>query len=74
MPYAIAPDVQKRIPFIVWMSDDFVRRKGLDAHSLESQVSHSQRDIFHTVMGAFSMRGGAYLPEYDIFSKKFANQ
>jgi len=74
VPYAIAPDVQKRIPFIVWMSDDFVRRKGLDAHSLESQVSHSQRDIFHSVMGAFSMRSGAYLPEYDVFSKSFANQ
>jgi lipid A ethanolaminephosphotransferase len=73
-PYAIAPDVQKRIPFIVWMSDEFVRRKGLDAQRLESQVSHSQRDVFHTVMGAFSMHSGAYLPEYDIFSKQFANQ
>lgn len=74
VPNAIAPDVQKVIPFIVWMSDEFVRSRALDARSLEAQASHSQRDVFHTVMGAFSMRSDAYVAGYDIFSKAFAQR
>jgi len=72
LPYAIAPDVQKDIPFIVWMSDEFIRQKGVQAGRLESQGSHSLRDIFHTVMGAFSMHSDAYMGEYDIFSETFS--
>jgi lipid A ethanolaminephosphotransferase len=74
IPYSIAPDVQKDIPFIVWMSDEFIRQKAVQRARLESQRNHSQRDIFHTVMGAFSMHSDAYAGEYDIFSDRFANQ
>ena len=70
-PYSIAPDVQKDIPFIVWMSDEFIRQKTVQAGRLELQSIHSQRDIFHTVMGAFSMHSDAYRGEYDIFSEMF---
>jgi hypothetical protein len=35
---------------------------------------HSQRDIFHTVMGAFSMHSNAYMDEYDIFSETLSNK
>jgi lipid A ethanolaminephosphotransferase len=74
MPYAIAPDVQKDIPFVIWMSDEFIRRKAVQIGRLESQRIHSQRDIFHTVMGAFSMHSDAYMGEYDIFSETFSNK
>lgn len=74
MPYSLAPDVQKNIPFLVWMSDEFMRRKGVPIGRLESQRLHSQRDVFHSVMGAFSMRSAAYLEQYDIFSETFANR
>jgi lipid A ethanolaminephosphotransferase len=74
IPYVIAPDVQKDIPFVIWMSDEFIRRKAVQIARLESQRIHSQRDIFHTVMGAFSMHSDAYLGEYDIFSEKFADK
>jgi lipid A ethanolaminephosphotransferase len=74
IPYALSPDVQKDIPFIVWMSDEFIRQKGVQIDRLESQRTHSQRDIFHSVMGAFSMRSEAYLSDYDIFSEGFSNR
>lgn len=74
VPYSIAPDVQKDVPFIVWMSDEFIRQKAVQASSLESQSGHSQRDIFHSVLGAFSMRSDAYMAQYDIFSKTFGSQ
>ena len=71
-PYAIAPDVQKVIPFIVWMSPEFIRQKAVQPGRLESQSTHSQQDIFHTVMGAFSMHSAAYMGARDIFSETFA--
>jgi lipid A ethanolaminephosphotransferase len=74
IPYAIAPDVQKNIPFVIWMSDEFFRRRAVQIGRLESQRIHSQRDIFHTVMGAFSMHSDAYMGEYDIFSETFSNK
>ena len=74
IPYAIAPDVQKDIPFIIWMSDEFIRRKAVQVGRLESQRIHSQRDIFHTVMGAFSMHSDAYVSGHDIFSDQFADK
>jgi len=74
IPYAIAPDVQRDIPFIVWMSDEFLRQKAVPRGRLESQSIHSQRDIFHSVMGAFSMHSDAYTGAYDIFSDTFANR
>jgi lipid A ethanolaminephosphotransferase len=74
IPYAIAPDVQKDIPFIIWMSDEFMRRKAVQRVRLESQGNHGQRDIFHTVMGAFSMHGDAYMGKYDVFSETFSGE
>jgi len=71
VPYSIAPGEQKNIPFILWMSDEFIRQKGVEAGRLKSQIVHSQRDIFHSIMGAFSMRSDAYLANYDVFSKAF---
>jgi lipid A ethanolaminephosphotransferase len=71
VPFSIAPDVQKKIPFLVWMSDEFARNRGVHPERLEAQAAHSQRDVFHTVMGAFSMRGDAYQARYDIFNDEY---
>ena len=50
------------------------RIEGVDVRSLQAQASHSQRDVFHTVMGAFAMHSDAYLAEYDIFSRRFSDR
>ena len=67
-PYAIAPDVQKDIPFLVWMSDTFKLGKTIPLTRLTSQTNHSQSNVFHSIMGAFDMRSEIYNPELDIFS------
>lgn len=66
-PYSIAPDVQKDIPFLVWMSDAFEQKKGVPRARLARQASHSHANVFHSVMGAFDMRSEIYDPELDIF-------
>jgi lipid A ethanolaminephosphotransferase len=67
-PFAIAPDVQKDIPFLVWMSDTFKQKKGILLSQQTQRKSHSQPNIFHSVMGAFDMRSAIYNRQLDIFS------
>lgn len=65
-PWSIAPDVQKDIPFMVWMSDSFRERKRIGARELGADARHSQANVFHSVMGAFGMRSEIYRPDLDI--------
>ena len=67
-PYAIAPDVQKDIPFILWLSDAFKRRKVIGPAHFAPDATHSQANVFHSVMGAFDMRSDVYRPDLDVFS------
>ncbi|MDI1301311.1 MAG: phosphoethanolamine--lipid A transferase EptA [bacterium] len=68
-PYSIAPDVQKDIPFLVWMSDTFKQKNGAPIAPLVRQTSYSQANVFHSVMGAFDMRSEIYNHQLDIFSR-----
>jgi lipid A ethanolaminephosphotransferase len=68
-PMALAPDVQTRVPFIVWMSDAFQRRHRVDASALTRGSAHSQANVFHSVMGAFDMHSSIYKPELNIFAE-----
>ena len=67
-PYLIAPDVQKKVPFIVWMSDEFKRQKGIDNEDIGKRLNYSHDNIFHSVMGALGMRSDAYNKQLDIFN------
>ena len=66
-PAAIAPDVQKRIPFVVWMSDAVMQRRGVSALTVGMRARHGHENVFHSVMGAFDMRSSLYDPGLDIF-------
>lgn len=67
-PYSLAPDVQKDIPYIVWMSPTFKKAKSLAADAALSHAQHAHETIFHSVMGAFDMRSDIYKPQLDIFA------
>jgi lipid A ethanolaminephosphotransferase len=67
-PMALAPDVQKEVPFLVWMSEDFQRRHRTDAAALARGTAHAQNQVFHSVMGAFDMRSSIYQPKLDLFA------
>ncbi len=72
-PYSLAPDVQKDIPYIVWMSPTFKRHKTLAADAALSHSQHAHETIFHSVMGAFDMRSDIYKPQLDIFRDAASN-
>ena len=63
-PYTIAPDVQKDIPFILWQSQEFMKQHG--SQKIKQKSSYSQKNIFHTVMGAFDMNSSIYDEKLDI--------
>lgn len=67
-PYSLAPDVQKDIPYIIWMSPTFKKAKTLAADAALSHAQHAHETIFHSVMGAFDMRSDIYKPQLDIFA------
>lgn len=69
LPYAIAPDVQKRVPWISWASPDLARQRGLQQDCLQQQrdrpLSHDH--FFHSVMGLSGVRSSEYKPELDLY-------
>jgi lipid A ethanolaminephosphotransferase len=70
VPYAIAPDVQTHVPFVVWLSPAFRSDAGVDEACMRERarqpVSHD--NLFHTLLGVFSVQTGAYDPKLDIFA------
>jgi lipid A ethanolaminephosphotransferase len=67
-PYSMAPDVQKDIPFLVWMSQRFIQDKSIAVDRLRARQSFSHRHIFHSVMGAFDMTSPVYEAAFNIFN------
>jgi lipid A ethanolaminephosphotransferase len=68
MPYAIAPDVQTRVPMVLWASDGFARAAGLDWGCLRQHagdaISHDH--LFHTLLGLLDVRTSLYEPRWDV--------
>jgi len=67
-PYSIAPDVQKKVPFIVWMSDEFKQQRGIKNNDIGKGTHYSDDYVFHSVMGALGMRSEIYKKPLDIFN------
>lgn len=70
MPYGIAPDVQKRVPWITWLSPGFEQRSSLATACLQRRldlpVSHDH--FFHSVLGLMEVQTDAYQPALDLYA------
>lgn len=70
MPYLIAPDVQKRVPMVIWLSEGMLRGDGFDAACLRRRalqpVSHDH--LFHTLLAMFDVRTALREPTLDLWS------
>ncbi|ARU04563.1 phosphoethanolamine transferase [Comamonas serinivorans] len=66
MPWRMAPEVQKHVPWILWL-DGLQRRSGVDlacaAHELDQPISHDH--YYHTVLGLLGVRTPTYLTGLD---------
>jgi lipid A ethanolaminephosphotransferase len=70
LPYAIAPDVQKKVPWISWFSNDFIARHNMDTDCLEKRAGNkmSHDNYFHTVLGLMNIQTQIYKPELDAYA------
>jgi lipid A ethanolaminephosphotransferase len=70
LPYSIAPDAQKKVPMVLWMSPDFTARFGIDVAALQARSGHeySHDNLFHSMLGLLDIRTTDYKRELDIFA------
>ncbi len=70
LPYAIAPDVQKHVPWITWLSPGFEQRTGLATACLrnaaDAPVSHDH--YFHSVLGLLDIQTSVYRKTLDAYA------
>lgn len=72
MPYAIAPDEQKKIPLIMWLSDKLLQEKNITIASLKQKASentYSHDNLYHTVLGMLNISSTTYKRDLDILAE-----
>ena len=70
MPYSVAPDVQKRVPWITWLSPGFEQRTKITTACLQRQLDApiSHDNYFHSVLGLMNVQTSVYQPALDIYA------
>ena len=68
MPYLIAPEEQKYIPFFFWFSEGFVQADKISRECLTANThnNYSQDNLFHTVLGLLNLDTSVYKAELDM--------
>jgi lipid A ethanolaminephosphotransferase len=70
LPYAIAPDVQKRVPWITWLSTSFAARSRIDHTCLQNNADQalSHDNLFHSVLGLVGVQTAMYQRSLDVYA------
>ena len=70
MPYSIAPDVQKHIPWITWLSPGFEARSSISTSCLKQQLDTriTHDNYFHSVLGIMNVQTSVYKPALDMYA------
>lgn len=71
LPYSIAPETQKHVPMLVWLSDDYQKRYGVNYSCLQKQAkenNYSQDNLFSTMLGLTGVETQEYRAADDILA------
>jgi lipid A ethanolaminephosphotransferase len=70
LPYSIAPEVQKHVPFVAWLGDSLVERRGIDLACLRGRLDEplSHDNLYHTVVGVLDVATPTYVAALDAFA------
>ena len=70
LPYRVAPEVQKRVPWITWLSPAFEQDRRLSLRCLQDKVMEplTHDHYFHSVLGLSGVQTQFYRKELDIYS------
>ncbi len=70
LPYAIAPDTQKHVPMVTWLSTPMQQRLKLSKACLAQQASRplTHDNLFHSVLGLMDLNTSLRNPALDVFA------
>jgi lipid A ethanolaminephosphotransferase len=70
MPYAIAPEVQKHIPMLFWLSPRYQQTFAVDRACVAEKGRQrvSQDNLFHSVLGLLNIETQVYDAKLDVFA------
>ena len=70
-PYMLAPDQQKHVPLLIWLSEGYQKKVSVDAKCLKEErgtpLSHD--NLFHSMLGLLQVQTRVYRPELDLFGR-----
>ena len=68
VPYAIAPDVQKKVPMLLWLSPGFAASSGLRAECLRERAKRpaSHDNLYHSTLGFLDVETAVRNPAFDL--------
>lgn len=69
LPYAIAPDTQKHVPWVLWPGSLQARtgmKEACARSGVDQRITHD--NYFHTVLGMLDVRSPLYKPELDMLA------
>lgn len=71
LPYSIAPDTQKHVPMLLWLSPDYQQRYGISSQCLQQQAKtndYSQDNLFSTLLGLLGVDTREYQAKDDLLT------
>lgn len=69
-PYAIAPEVQKHVPMVLWLSEKMKKYDRIDYACLKRRAAsgeYSHDNLFHSLLSLLKIKSKMYKPEMDLF-------
>jgi lipid A ethanolaminephosphotransferase len=68
LPYRVAPDVQKRVPWVTWWSDRFEKQSGLSRTCLKKKAQDplTHDNYFHSILGMVGVSTEVYKASLDV--------
>jgi lipid A ethanolaminephosphotransferase len=70
LPYSVAPEVQKHVPWVTWLSPQWQAATGLAISCLQQHkdAPRSHDHYFHSVLGLMGVDTGTYRQDLDVFA------
>ncbi|RMV66648.1 hypothetical protein ALP06_05120 [Pseudomonas coronafaciens pv. atropurpurea] len=69
-PYVLAPDQQKHVPLLIWLSDAYQKSFAVSPECLAKERNSplSQDNLFHSMLGLLKVDTKVYNPALDMFA------